>query len=123
MAETRLKSLHPDADRVLSESNIAIFREKHPEMANTIYNSTGDMYSKMLSAYTMIKNLGVHHEDLFEADRNLAQKNAAKPRPLTSISPQQGDTPMSKANAFANGLTPELQKTLHAEMERYRKGY
>jgi hypothetical protein len=123
VAETRLKATYPDADRVLSADNINAFKDKYPEMANTIYNSTGDMYSKLVSAYTMIKQLGVHHEDLYEADRNLAQKNAAKPRPLTSISPQQGDTPLSKANAFANGLTPELQKQLIEEMNKARQGY
>jgi hypothetical protein len=125
LAETRLKAMHPDADAVLSKDNIAEFSQKYPEMANTIFHSSGDDYSKMLSAYTMIKQLGVHQDyrqDLYSADRDLAQRNAAKPRPLTSIAPQQGDSPMSRANAFANGLTPELQKQLRKEMEEARKG-
>lgn len=125
LAETRLKSMHPDADAVLSKDNIAEFSHKYPEMANTIFHSAGDDYSKMLSAYTMIKQLGVHQEykpDLYAADRDLAQRNAAKPRPLTSIAPQQGDSPMSRANAFANGLTDELAKQLRREMAEARKG-
>ncbi len=119
LAENRLKTLYPDAEAVLSKDNISIFNEKHPELANTIINSQGDSYSKLVSAYTMIKNLGVHQApDLYTADKELAQRNAAKPRPLTSISPQQGDSPMSRANAFANGAapTPELAKQLHKEM-------
>lgn len=123
VAEAKLKSLYPDADQILSRDNIDAFSQKHPELANTIYNSTGDSYSKMVSAYTMIKQMGfVPQPDLYTADRELAQRNAAKPRPLTSISPQQGDTPMSRANAFANGLTPELQKQLLKEMSEARKG-
>jgi hypothetical protein len=55
------------------------------------------------------------------ADRAAAQKNASKPKPLASVSPQQGDSPLSRANAFANGLTPELQKQLRQEMEEARK--
>jgi len=117
LAESRLKTMYPDADQVLSKDNIAALNEKHPELANTIINSTGDTYSKLVTAYTMIKQLGVHQApDLYQADRELAQRNAAKPRPLTSIAPQQGDSPMSRANAFANGLTPELSKQLHKEM-------
>ena len=119
LAENRLKSMYPDADQVLSRENIASLHEKHPEIANTLVNSTGDSYSKLVTAYTMIKQLGVHQApDLYQADRDLAQRNAAKPRPLTSIAPQQGDSPMSRANAFANGdaPTPELAKKLHKEM-------
>lgn len=119
LAENRLKTLYPDAEAVLSKDNIAVFNEKHPELANTILGSQGDSYSKLVSAYTMIKNLGVHQApDLYSADKELAQRNAAKPRPLTSISPQQGDSPMSRANAFANGAPPskELASQLHKEM-------
>lgn len=32
------------------------------------------------------------------------------------LSPQQGDSPLSKANAFANGLTEDLKKQLQKEM-------
>lgn len=123
VAETRLKAQYPDVEKVLSQENINSLRDKHPELANTIYNSAGDTYSKLVSAYTMIKNLGIHHEDLYEADRAIAQKNAAKPRPLTSIAPQSGESPLARANAFANGLTPELQKQLFDEMSKARRGY
>ena len=54
-------------------------------------------------------------------DKAKAVINAQKPRPLTSISPQQGDSPLSKANAFANGLTPELQAQLLKEMKQSMK--
>ena len=77
--------------------------------------------AKAVSAYKHIKKLGLYTEDTYQADRDLAQRNAAKPKPLVSVSPQQGDSPLSRANAFANGLTPELQKQLRQEMEDARK--
>lgn len=125
VAEAKLKAVYPDADQILSRDNIDAFSQRYPEMANTIYNSNGDSYSKMVSAYTMIKQMGiVQQPDLYTADKELAQRNAAKPRPLTSIAPQQGDSPMSRANAFANGFeqnSPEA-KRLWKEMNELRKG-
>jgi hypothetical protein len=41
---------------------------------------------------------------------------------MASISPQQGDSPLTKANAFANGeLTPELKAQLWKETNQYRR--
>lgn len=119
-AETRLKSQYPDFDKVVSKENIEQLRSEYPELAHTL-NSSTDLYTKAVSAYTLIKKFGIHQEDNFAQEREMAQKNAAKPRPLTSISPQQGDTPLSRANAFANGLTDELKAQLRKEMEEARK--
>lgn len=113
--ETKLKQQYPDFDKIVSKDNIDLLRSLHPEIAQTI-NSSNDLYSKAVSAYTMIKKLGIIKEDNFQQDRDLAQKNAAKPKPLTSVSPQQGDSPLSNANAFANGLTDDLKKQLYREM-------
>ena len=120
--ETRIKTQYPDFEKVVTHSNIEALREAYPELADSV-NSTPDLYNKAVAAYTLIKKLGIHIEDTFEADRKIAQKNASKPRPLTSVAPQQGDSPLSRANAFANGLTPELRAQLHKEMESARKGY
>lgn len=120
--ETRLKSEYPDFDKIVSKTNIDLLREMHPHIANTL-NSATDLYSKAVSAYTLIKNLGIHVEDTYVQDRQLAQKNSSKPRPLASVSPQQGDSPLSRANAFANGLTEELKTQLRKEMEESRRGY
>lgn len=120
--ESKLKSEYPDFDKIVSKTNIDLLKELHPHIAQTL-NSSPDLYSKAVSAYTLIKSLGIHTEDTYQADKQLAQRNAAKPRPLTSVSPQQGDSPLSKANAFANGLTEELKIQLRKEMEESRRGY
>lgn len=125
IAEARLKAAYTDADQVLSQDNIEQFRQRHPELASTIFSSNGDTYSKMVSAYTMIKQLGVYQQpDMYTAEKELAQRNSNKPRPLTSISAQQGDTPMSRANAFAQGpLDEDMKKKYHKEMMQFRQGY
>ena len=118
--ENKLKSQYPDFDKVVNESTISSLRAAYPEIAATI-NSSSDLYNKAVSAYTLIKNLGVYKEDTYSADREIAHKNSSKPRPLSSVSPQQGDTPLSRANAFASGLTDDLRKSLLKEMADARK--
>lgn len=119
-AQSQLRSKYPDFDKVVNESNIEALKLSYPELASTL-NSSTDLYSTAVSAYTMIKKLGILPEDQFVAEKALAQKNAAKPRSLASVSPQQGDGPLSKANAFANGLTDELKAQLIKEMNDVRR--
>lgn len=119
--EARLKARYPDLEKVISKENLESLRADYPELAETI-NSNHDLYNKAVSAYTLIKKLGIAQEDVYEQDRQRAQKNAAKPRPLASVNAQQGDSPLSKANAFANGLTDDLRAQLRREMSDARKG-
>jgi hypothetical protein len=120
--EARLKAQYADFDAVVSKDNIENLKQNYPEIAKTLASS-GDLYSAGVSAYTIIKNLGLGTPDIYEKDRQKAQANSSKPRPLASVSPQQGDSPLSHANAFANGLTKELQEQLLKEMAQARKGY
>lgn len=113
--ESRLKAQYADFDRVVSRENVEMLRAAYPEIADTL-NSNPDLYTKAVAAYTMIKKLGIDEQDPYAADKQRAQQNAAKPRPLASVGPQQGDSPLSNANAFANGLTEDLKKQLLKEM-------
>jgi hypothetical protein len=125
LIEAQLRADFPDMKTVLSPENIAAFREQHPDLAKTIGSST-DLYSKAVSAYTMVKKLGIYTEPSpFDSDRATAMKNSAKPRSVASVSAQQGDTPLSHANAFATkgSLTPEMQKQLYKEMQDIRKAF
>jgi hypothetical protein len=118
--EAKLRAKYTDFDSVLSAENIKSLSTTYPEIAATL-NADPNLYTKAASTYQMIKRLGIVADDPYAQERNIAQLNAAKPRPLTSVSPQQGDSPMSKANAFANGLTDDLRKQLLKEMAEARK--
>lgn len=120
ITEAKIKAAYPDFNKVVNQDNIEILKDSYPELYNTI-NSSTDLYSTAVSAYTLIKKLGIHQEDTYVQDKALVLKNAAKPRPLASVSPQQGDSPLSKANAFANGLTEELKEQLRKEMFAARR--
>lgn len=119
-AEIQLKSRYPDFDTVVNKENIEKLRQTYPEIAATISQSQ-DMYSKAISAYTLIKKLNIDTDGKFDSQREAVTSNINKPRPLNSVSPQQGNSPLEHANAFANGLTPDLKKKLFKEMMALRR--
>lgn len=121
-AEARLKATYSDIDKVVSKENLEILSVQEPELYASIM-ANGDFYGKGAAAYKAIKKFGIHTDDVYETDRARVQENSNKPRPTNSISPQKGDSPLSHANAFANGLTPELRAQLYKEMMAYRKDF
>lgn len=121
-AEARLKSSYSDLEKVVTEDNIRKLKDQDPDLVASL-QCNPDTYSRYSAAYKAIKRLGIYQEDSFEQDKQKAQYNANKPRPLTSVSPQQGQGPLSRVNAFANGLTPELKAQLIKEMQDARKKY
>ena len=121
--EAKIKSQFPDFEDVVSEENVSVLNQDFPELAASL-RDTSDIYNKAAAAYKVIKGMGIYKDrNEFMKDRDKAVKNSQKPRPVASVNPQQGDSPLSKANAFANGLTPELQKQLREEMYRARKNH
>ena len=114
-AEVRLKAEFRDIDKVVSKENLAMLAEMDPELAESI-DANKNLYSKAKTAYKYIKQLGIYTEDLYETDRQVAQKNVLKPKPLSSIGAPQGDSPISRANSFATELTAERKAQLWKEM-------
>ncbi len=119
-AEVRLRNTFPDFDKVVNTENVELLRDLEPDLAASI-NANQDLYTKASSAYKLIKKLGIYQEDSFKHEREHAQLNVNKPRPLASVSPQQGESPLQRANAFANGLTDELKAQLLKEMREVRR--
>ena len=120
MTEIRLKTQYPDFDKVVNTETIASLRDLYPDIAATLHTSS-NLLSKGSSAYTLIKKLGIYREDTYQNDKAQAVNNVTKPRPLASVSPQQGESPLARANAFANGLTDELKEQLRKEMYESRR--
>jgi len=121
-AEVRLRAQYPDFDKVVSKDNIELLSAAYPELAKSI-NASSSLYDKAVSAYTLIKKFNIYNEEPYKAEVQRAQANAAKPKPLVSVSPQQGDSPLTQANAFANGLTDELKEQLRKEMFAHRRNF
>lgn len=120
--ETKIKAAHPDFDAVVSKENVETFAALYPELAATLA-SNKDPYSQAKSAYVMFKQMGIYKSPSIENERIKALKNAAKPRPLASIGTLQGESPVSRENAFANApLTEEVKKKYYAEMIAAMKG-
>lgn len=111
--KARLQAQFPDFEQTVNADNIALLREMEPEVAQILDQST-DLYNSGVTAYKMIKKLTV--PDSHQHEKAVAQRNAAKPKPLASISPQTADSPLSRVNAFSEGLTDDLKKQLYREM-------
>ena len=119
--ETKLKAAHADFDKVVTKENMNILAELDPEMYEVIQASP-NLYAKAKTAYNQIKKYGIYTEETYEADKEVIQRNTFKPRPATSLSPQQGATPLSRANEFQKELTAEDQQRIYAETLRLAQG-
>ena len=110
--DLRLKSKFPDFDAVVNTQALQKLAAEDPELAYTLDN-TPDMYAKAVSAYKMIK-AKEPREPISEEDENF-EENQYKPRSTNSLN--QVERPLSGANAFQRGLTPEMKSKLYAEMQ------
>lgn len=124
-AEVRIRAQFPDFDKVATVENLQVLSEMYPELAKSI-NATTNIYDKAVSAYQLVKKFGIYEDEPFAAEKQQAISNTQKPKPLASISPQQGETPLSRANAFAGNnykLTADMKEALRKEMEEASKRY
>lgn len=124
--EAKIKANFPDFESVVSAENVAMLNEQYPDIAKSLAD-TKDTYAKASAAYTVMKKFGIAQINqeyaMKQNEKAKVISNIAKPRPINSISPQQGDSPLSKANAFANGMTKELKEQLFKEMMEARSRY
>lgn len=118
LVETRLKTEFPDFKKVVNADNIAVLQAKHPELIPAItITADKDIYSTAAAAYTLIKKLGIAPDDVYVEDKAIAQKNVNKPKPLSSLTPQAGDSPLAHANAFSSSLTQERKTQIWRQMQ------
>lgn len=117
-SQALLKAQYPDFDTVVNAGAIEMLRNEFPETAASLV-SNPDEYSRAVAAYKLIKRLGYSQDNAaqYDVQKERIDANLAKPRPLSSISPQQAESPLSRVNAFENGLTQDLQKQLWKEMQ------
>lgn len=113
--ELKLKAQFSDFDEVVSKENIEALSATFPEIAKTLSESN-DLYSKAVSAYTLIKKFGINMKDPYKEEKEAINKNYGKPRSSTGNINQGSMSPLSQASSFENGLTDDLKQKLYREM-------
>jgi len=121
--ESKIRSTYPDFDEVVNNETISMLKDADPELAESIA-SNRNLHSQAVTAYKSIKRYGfVENKKHNDINKQAIAKNSNKPRTVTSIAPQQGDSPLSRANAFANGLTDELKEQRWKEAKEIIRNY
>lgn len=117
-ANAMLKAQYPDFENVVNSNAIEMLRNEFPEMAASLV-ANPDELSRAVAAYKLIKRLGYTQDQMpqYDIQKERIDANLAKPRALSSIAPQQAESPLSRVNAFENGLTSDLQKQLWKDMQ------
>jgi hypothetical protein len=114
--ETKLRAQLTDLDKVISRENLEALRDLDPDSAAAI-DHIPDLYLKAKMAYKAIKQNKINEES-YDQEKEIARNNLSKPKPLASISPTQGGTPLSKANAFQSDFSEESLKETYKEMRK-----
>lgn len=112
-AEAMIRIEMPDFDKIVTKEAVQALQYQYPDLAESIANNS-NLHSKAKAAYQAITKLNLTQN--YSNEAATITKNISKPKPLASLSPAQGDSPLTHANAFANGLTKELKDKLYQEM-------
>lgn len=120
LKDYQFRAKYPNFEQIVSPENVKNLESNHPELVSIIRNSS-DVYSQGAATYELIKKLGISSEDVYKDDKERIDKNVSKPKPTSYISPQGGNSPLSRANAFENGLTDDLKKALWKEIQQNRQ--
>lgn len=119
LIEAKIKGSYPDFDKIVNKDTLGMLRDTDPELAESLA-SNPNLYSQAVAAYKSIKRYGLA-SPTYKAEKERVNNNIAKPRTVTSLAPQQGESPLTRANAFANGLTDDLKAQLWKEMQDIAK--
>lgn len=120
-AEQRLAQDYPDIKEVVSDENVEQLKLLYPHLYNSAVASS-DIYTVGSAAYEFIMAKGIHKKPTSVINKltanQAAARNQAKPKSVSTISPQSGDTPVSRASNFmGNSISSEDErKALYAEM-------
>jgi hypothetical protein len=115
----RLKSKYADFDDVVNPENITYLQTNNAALARALASLQGDPYEQGIAAYDVLKKTEWYQQRHTMQDKAKLDQNVKKPMSVQAVRKQGA---LSEANSFANGLTPELKKSLLAEMAQARKG-
>ena len=112
-AEALIRTKFPDFDTIVTADALQQLQRDYPEVAASIA-ANANLQNQAAAAYKVIKQFNIGKS--YAAEEQAINKNAAKPKPTASLPPQTSDSPLTHANAFANGLTQDLKDKLYKEM-------
>ena len=110
-APQRVKSKHKDFDSVVTKDTMKQLKSAEPDIFKAL-QMINDEETQAIAAYKYIKALIPDARQQSESQQRI-QSNLNRPK---SLSASGGASPLSQANAFEKGLTPDLKKRLLAEM-------
>lgn len=122
----KLQQQYPDYNEVVTQANVDKFCREDPELAQDINALQDDplRMSRMLYKTLKARYGESKHEDLQDmAKKAQKQQPAAKQNAPMSSSAVPKRTALAEANAFAQGLTPDLKAQLWKEMQESEKMY
>jgi hypothetical protein len=108
----RLQAKYNDFEQVVTKENVEKLKQAEPELYASVISGS-DLYAKGVAAYKTLKMLGI--ADPYTSEKEKIQRNLSKPG---SVSNSSNRSAIHDANAFANGLTPDLRKQLLNEMQQ-----
>jgi hypothetical protein len=120
LIESNLKAQFPDFYDIVTPESLKTLRDLDPELAESIAVNP-NIHSKSVAAYRAIKRYGLVAQKEYRHNQERLQKNEKKPLTTSSLSPQLGETPLSKANDFANDHSSEYLDQVWREMLDIRK--
>ncbi len=113
----RLKNKFQDFDQVTSPENVARLVEMDRDIAESIYYNP-DPEKKSVALYNAIKRYGIYGAEPENTSyRDKLKTNSTKPKPVQSIAPRQGDTPLDGVTAYAEAQSAEYRAKLLEKME------
>lgn len=119
LIDAEIRSKFPDWSDVVNDDTIAMLKDADPDLAESIASNRNVM-GQAASVYKAIKLYGLAKPS-YQREKEIIAKNSIKPRPASSVNPQQGDSPLSRANAFAQGLTEDRKQQIWDEMQQIIK--
>jgi hypothetical protein len=119
-AEIRLKNQFNDFETVVNKENLEKLAAQKPALYRTIL-ANQDIYDKGYTAYELIKHSGIINDVYQELDRKV-EENRSKPRSAANVSPQTGDTPLTRVGDYDRRvLTEDRKDQLRRQVEEAKR--
>jgi hypothetical protein len=113
--QQNLRTRYPDFDSVVTEKNLEEYAKRKPMKWAQIADDP-NVFRKQALAYEELKEMGIINGDPYRSEKAAIKNNNAKPRSAATISAPASESPLSQANAYANGDISEAKRRANFRM-------